>query len=74
VPVEHVPAVSATGNHQLGWVASRPVTGMILATHSTAPWYYAIVPIGLLVVVTVLRRRGGGGRGPFSGGSDQSGI
>jgi hypothetical protein len=43
---------------------------IIAATHSTAPWYFILIPIGLVLVLRLSRRRGGGGpfsRGPFSG-------
>jgi hypothetical protein len=32
------------------------------AVHSTAPWYFAIVPVALVIVAAIWRRRGGGGR------------
>ncbi len=41
---------------------------VVAATHSTARWYYILIPVVLVVGMTALRRgRGGGGRVPFGG-------
>lgn len=42
---------------------------MLAATHSTAPWYYILIPLVLVggVAMSRWRRGGGGGRGPFGG-------
>lgn len=45
---------------------------VVAATHSTAPWYYVLVPVVLVLGMAALRRlRGGGVRGPFGGGRTQ---
>lgn len=38
---------------------------VMAATHSTAPWYFILVPIALIGARFFFRR--GGGRGPFGG-------
>jgi len=46
------------------------VDEIVAATHSTAPWYFILIPLGLVLVVRLSRRGSGGGpfrRGPFSG-------
>jgi hypothetical protein len=53
-----------------GWsgLAAPAIAGA--AVHSTAPWYFAIPAVVLVVAVSIWRRRGGGGppgRGPFGG-------
>jgi hypothetical protein len=53
-----------------GWsgLAAPVIAGA--AVHSTAPWYFAIPAVVLVVAVAIWRRRGGGGppgRGPFGG-------
>ncbi len=46
----------------------------IAAIHSTAPWYYAIVPVALVVVAVSSFRRGGGGRGPSDEGPSMAQV
>jgi hypothetical protein len=41
---------------------------VLIATHSTAPWYFVLVPLALVVIVGLLRWRGRGGGGPFGDG------
>jgi hypothetical protein len=42
------------------------------ATHSTAAWFYILIPVVLVLLMAALHiRRGGGVRGPFGGGRTQ---
>lgn len=38
---------------------------MMAATHSTAPWYFAVPAIALVLGAKFWQSRRGGGRGPF---------
>jgi hypothetical protein len=73
---------ASTAHTGPGLSSPAPMTTVVLAaTHSTAPWYFILIPLALVAARLLFwRRRGGRGGGPFGrgpfgdGGGNQSGF